>query len=99
MDKQEALEAIETWTRRGNLRQVKTEVEAHLGEGETVTMDGNTLTFTRIRKEGGFLGIRAKTIKDTLLVITVKDGTVQILPEPQDQAFVKQLANALKKRR
>jgi len=93
---EEYLERITGWFVRGTLAQFQIAVEHHLaGDGYTVERDGDALLFYRTHKEGGFLGIGKKTVKEPVMKITRGEDGVQIAPEPLDREFAQYLANYL----
>ena len=94
---EEELQKIKRWSSRGTLRQFYTEVSAKAStKGYKAELDGSTITFYRTRKEGGFLGIGARTIKEPVLKIIRHDDTVEIPEDSIDEAFVRELAGSLR---
>ena len=93
---EEALRKIRIWASHGTPRQFYSEVLPKVsGEGYEVEFEGNTLTCFKIRKEGGFLGIGARTIKDTVLQITFGGEEIEVSAETADEEFVNLLARKL----
>jgi hypothetical protein len=91
------LQKIKRWSSHGTLRQFYAEVSAKaLTKGYRTELDGNTITFYRTRKEGGLLGIGARTIKEPVLRIIRHDDTVEIPEDIVDEKFVRELADSLK---
>ena len=59
------------WATHGTPKQFYTEVSAKTSShGYLTELKGDTLTCYRIRKEGGFLGIGARKIKEPVLRVT-----------------------------
>lgn len=71
------------------------EIRVYLSEGETATVNsaGDTITITRVHKEGGFLGIGTKTITEPLLLVKKVGGF--ITAEQSDDDFLVQLTRKL----
>jgi len=94
---EEALQKIRTWASHGTMRQFYTEISAKLADTEyQVELDGDTVRCFRVRKEGGFLGIGARKIKDVLLELTRTEDTVKVDEEHMDPAFVEMLGGLLR---
>jgi hypothetical protein len=93
---EEKLTKITSWVGRGTLRQFRNEVRGNLADSEyTVEVEGDALRFYRTHKEGGLLGIGAKTIKEPVLEITREGKNVEISSEPRDAEFIQYLAGIL----
>ena len=93
---EEALRKIRIWASHGTPRQFYSEVLAKAsGEGYEVEFEGNTLTCFKMRKEGGFLGIGARKIKDTVLQVTFNGEEIEVSAETVDEEFVNLLASKL----
>jgi hypothetical protein len=96
-DLERALQGITAWAKRGTLRQFYNEMSARLAEDEEYRVDirSDTVVFLRVRKEGGILGIGARTVEEPLLQVR-KDGGQVIIPEdPLDKEFARKLAAML----
>jgi len=95
----EELRTVQRWASRGTLHQFASEIEATLSEQEETyqsEIEGNTLTVCRVHKEGGFLGIGAKTIRDPVLQLTLNEDDVVVIDrEVTDSDFVHLLAGML----
>jgi hypothetical protein len=93
---EEQLTKITGWVGRGTLRQFRNEVKGNLADSEyTVEVEGDALRFYRTHKEGGFLGIGAKTIKELVLEVTREGNNVEVSSEPRDPEFIQYLAGIL----
>lgn len=93
---EEILDRIAVWASHGTLSQFRTEVDGYLkGRGYDSEVQGEELLIYRPHKEGGFLGIGAKTIKEPLLIISKAGGTVSIPPEPRDEELIQYLSSVL----
>jgi len=94
---EEELHKVRTWASHGTLRQFYTEVSAKLAdEGYKVNLEGGTLTVYKVHKEGGFLGIGARKIEESVLVVTGEGAELEIPPETADAEFVGLLGAKLK---
>lgn len=94
---EEELQKIKNWSTRGTIRQFYAEVSAKAeAAGARTELDGNTVTFYRVRKEGGFLGIGGRTVKEPVLKIIRQDDTVDIPEDSVDQEFLHQFAQSLR---
>jgi hypothetical protein len=94
---EEELQKIKNWSSRGTLRQFYAEASAKASAvGFKSQLEGDTITFYRSHKEGGFLGIGARTVKEPVLKIIRHDNTVEIPEDGVDDAFVQELAGSLK---
>jgi len=94
---EEMVDRLATWASHGTLEQFRTEIDGYLKhEGYDSEIQGDELVIFRPRKEGGFLGIGAKTIKEPLLKISRAGGKVHILPEPIDEELVQYLNSCLR---
>ena len=95
---EEQLQEIQAWANRGTLRQFYTEVSAVIpAEGYRLELQADELVCYRVRKEGGFLGIGARTVKEPVLRFIREDGQIVVADEPVDEEFVRLLASSLTK--
>jgi len=94
---EEILERIATWASHGTLAQFGTEIDGYLkaGKYDSELQDDGLLIY-RTRKEGGFLGVGAKTIKDPVMKLSKTEEGVVVLPEPLDKEFAQYLATCLR---
>jgi hypothetical protein len=58
-------------------------------------MDGNTICFYRVGREGGFLGIGGHKVHEKVLEITRTESEVDISQRTADPKFVTLLARLL----
>jgi hypothetical protein len=94
---EEILDRIAVWASHGTLSQFRTEIDGYLtSRGYHSEVQGEELVIYRPHKEGGFLGIGAKTIKEPLLVVSKAGGTVSILSEPRDEDLIQYLSSILR---
>ncbi len=94
---EEELRTIRSWASHGTLRQFRTEISGKVAaDGYRVQLQGDTLTVYRIRKEGGFLGIGARKIEESVLVVIGEGAGMRIPQESADEEFVRLLASKLK---
>ncbi len=94
---EEILERIATWASHGTLSQFRTEIDGYLKDrGYDSEVQGNELLIYRPRKQGGFLGIGAKTVKEPLMKIRRSEDTVHVLREPLDEEFARYLNSCLR---
>lgn len=93
----EALEYITSWANRGNMKQFYTEVSARLSTDNEhdVELDGDTLTFYNVRKEGGILGIGGQTVRDPALRLVQEGEMITVSDEPMDPDCAMAVAQAL----
>ena len=92
----EELQKIKRWSSRGTIRQFYAEASAKASAaGYRSELDGDTITFYRTRKEGGFLGIGGHTVKEPVLTIIRHNDSVEIPGDTVDEAFVQELASNL----
>ena len=87
------LQQIAAWARNGTLGQFCTKVSARIGEnGYQAELEGDTLTFCRIGKQGGLLGIGGRRTSECVMQITCTDDQMLIpdefLDELQDATIV-----------
>lgn len=93
---EEELRRIRNWASHGTIRQFYTEVSARVAElGYEAEVEGNTLTCYKVHKEGGFLGIGARKIKEVAIKVTREGDEVLVPEESADEEFVRMLAAAL----
>ncbi len=91
------LRTIQSWASHGTIRQFYAEVSAKMAqEGYEVELEGDSLTCYRVRKEGGFLGIGKRQVKELMLKIIRKGEEIIIPEESADKEFVKELASSLR---
>jgi len=96
---EEYLATIAGWFVKGTLTQFQIAFKHYLAsEGYAVERQGDALLFYRIRKEGGFLGIGRKTLKEPVMKIIEGEEGVQIPPKPLDEEFVQRLASYVAQR-
>jgi len=94
---EDELQKLKRWSSRGTLSQFYAEVSARASSaGVESELDGNTITFYRAHKEGGFLGIGGRTIKEPVLQIIRHDDSVEIPDDSIDEEFVLELAKSLR---
>jgi hypothetical protein len=93
---EEILERIATYVSHGSLPQFRTEIGGYLtSRGYDSEIQAEELLIYRPHKEGGFLGIGAKTIKEPLLRISTAGGSVTIPEDPRDEELVQYLNSVL----
>jgi hypothetical protein len=94
---QRAVGTLIDWARRGTMRQFYLEVQAQLADEKHVAaeMEDDTLVFYRITKQGGFLGIGGKTVREPLLEVSKRANEIVVSKEPRDEAFLLTLAERL----
>jgi len=95
---EEKLHKLRNWASHGTLRQFRTEISAKLANEQEYEMEleGDTLTCYRVRKEGGFLGIGVKKIKETVLKVIGEGADLQIPEDSADAEFIELLSQKLK---
>jgi hypothetical protein len=93
---EEILDRIAIWASHGTLSQFRAEIDGYLtSRGYDSEVQGEELLIYRPHKEGGFLGIGAKTIREALLKISKAGGTVSIPQEPRDEELIQYLNTIL----
>lgn len=93
---QDKLQQIINWVNRGTLQQFKIEVDARLtGTNYESEIDKSTLTFYEVRKEGGFLGIGGKTVREPVFQLTADEDMVEVDESMADAEFVETLTHSL----
>ena len=93
---EDALHKIQTWASHGTMRQFQAEIGAKVAQdGYEVAIKGTSLVCSRVHKEGGFLGIGAKKIREPVLRIEYVDGLANVASEPVDAEFVAYLSGLL----
>ena len=94
---EEILERIATWASHGTLAQFRTEIDGYIKSAKYDSeLQDDELLIYRQRKEGGFLGIGAKTIKDPVMKLSRTETGVAVLPEPLDEEFAQYLITCLR---
>jgi len=94
---EELLERIATWVSHGTLAQFQTEIDGFLRRSKYRSeLRGDELLIYSQRKEGGFLGIGAKTVKDPVMKLARTEAGVEIAREPLDEEFARYLASELR---
>jgi len=94
---EEILERIATWASHGTLAQFRTEIDGYIKSAKYDSeLQDDELLIYRQRKEGGFLGIGAKTIKDPVMKLSRTDTGVAVLREPLDEEFAQYLITCLR---
>ena len=94
---EELRERITRWASHGTLEQLKMELDGYLKrEGYDSEMQGDELVVFKPRKEGGFLGIGAKTIKTPLMKISRAGGAAKVLQEPFDEDLAQIISVSLR---
>ena len=92
----EPLGKIVRWANRGNLQQFYSELIARLApHGYEALMENDTITCYRVEKNGGFLGIGARTERTPVLVLRKVEALVEPDDHPRDEAFLTVLAGLL----
>jgi len=86
---EEELHKLAVWASHGTLRQFYAEISGKANTlGYKTELEGNTLRVFTSHKEGGFLGIGAKEIKEPVFEVT-KDGIdIQVNDDVADEGFV-----------
>jgi hypothetical protein len=94
---QEIADSLTRWASHGSLEQFKAEIDGVLKrQGYDSEIQGDRLVIFRPRKEGGFLGIGAKTTKDPLLVFGRTEGGAEVLLDPFDEELARYLEDSLR---
>lgn len=94
---EDTLHKIQVWASHGTLRQFLYEVSAKIAaHGYQAALEGDTLTCFKVRKEGGFLGIGARKVREPVFKLTRKGEEIEIDPNAIDEEFVTLLASLLK---
>jgi hypothetical protein len=86
------------WATRGTVRQFFAELSARVStnpEYQCEMTDEESIACYRIRKEGGFLGIGAKTVREPVLEIYRHGEEVTIPEETADAEFLSWLMEQL----
>ena len=93
---EEKLQKIQGWASHGSLAQFHREVAGKISDdGYTVELGDDRLSFYKTRKEGGILGLFAKTVKETVLEIVRTGGDTVLSRETADEEFVNLLEGVL----
>lgn len=86
---EEKLHRIRNWANRGTLNQLFSELSAKLAKSEyRAEMKGNQVSFYRVKRSGGFLGIGVKETKDLVLEVMRDGAEIHIPTQTADAAFV-----------
>jgi len=94
---EDKLHLIRNWANRGTLNQLFSELSAKLAKSEyRAELKGNQVSFYRVRKSGGFLGIGVKREKDLVLEVIREGMELRIPTESADPAFVDYIMPVLK---
>ncbi len=94
---EDELRKLRNWASHGTLRQFYAEISAKASlQGYLTEMEGNSVTCYKVRKEGGFLGIGRRTIKEPVLKAVQEGNEVRIPDESVNAEFVHLLAPLLK---
>lgn len=94
---EDELRKVRNWASHGTLKQFYAEIAAKVSQqGYVVELEGNTITCYKIRKEGGFLGIGRRVIKEPVLKAIQEGNEVRIPEESANPEFVHVLAGLLK---
>ena len=93
---EDELHKIRNWANHGSLRQFRTEVAAKVSPlGYLVELEGGTLTIYKTHKEGGFLGIGARTVREVALEVVREESEAHIPMASADADLVHILAGVL----
>ena len=93
---EEKLQKIQAWASHGSLAQFQREVTGRISdEGYVVELEDDKLSFFKTRKEGGLLGVFAKTIKELVLEIVRTEGSIILSKQTANEEFVNLLASSL----
>lgn len=93
---EEKLQKIQAWASHGSLAQFQREVTGRISdEGFVAELEDDKLSFFKTHKEGGFLGVFAKTIKEVVLEIVRTDGDIVLSKQTANEEFVNLLAGSL----
>ncbi|MBC7315029.1 MAG: hypothetical protein H5T70_01225 [Chloroflexi bacterium] len=92
----EQVTRLKNWVSHGTMRQFYTEMQAKLANTEyTVELSGDTVTFYRVRKEGGFLGLFARRVREKLLQVSRQDDQI-VIAEGANPEFIQYVNSLLK---
>ena len=88
--------AIRNWANHGTIHQFKNEVMAKIGSKQyAAETDGDQVTFYRLSKRGGFLGIGSRQKREEVLTV-IREGVDIHVPEDRaDRQFVEMLSGTL----
>ena len=90
------LTTIRNWANHGTISQFKNEVMAKVGDqGYEAEATGKAVTFFRVTKQGGFLGIGAKKVRTAVLTVTRDGADVRVPAASADAEFVDLLLSTL----
>jgi len=90
------LRRIMNWASHGTLRQFQAEVGGKVAAlGYEAELQGDTLTWYKVRREGGVLGIGKRKVREAVLAIARQGAEAHAVGAP-DAEFVHQLAGMLK---
>ena len=93
---EDKLHKIILWASHGTPRQFFADVQARLSsQGYICVLEDDTISFFRVRKEGGFLGFGAKQVKEPVGKIVFADGEVDVPTESLDPTFLDVLVERL----
>ena len=96
---QEDLRAIASWALRSTITQFANQVAVKIrdqGHGYQTERDGDTLTFYKIVRTGGFLGFGETESREPVMQITVEGDDVTFAEDPRDTEFASMVARALR---
>jgi hypothetical protein len=93
----DSMQRVRRWASHGNLRQFYAELGARLAkEGYEIEIEGDTLTVYGVEKQGGFLGLGGRKIRQPKLKVVQHNDSVEVPEEDADPEFVALLAERLR---
>ena len=96
---QEDLHDIASWALRSTITQFANQVAVKIRDqdhGYQTEREGNTLTFYKIIKTGGFLGFGESESREPVLRVTIDGEDVTFAEDPRDTEFVSMVARVLR---
>ncbi len=88
---------LRRWMSHGNPRQFYTEIAYKIkSHGYEAEIEDETVTCYRVKKQGGFLGLFARTVKTPVLVVKQEDDDVYIDEKNADPEFMALLTELLR---
>ena len=96
---QDDLRAIASWALRSTITQFANQISVKIRDqdhGYQTEREGNTLTFHKVVKTGGFLGFGESESREPVLQVTIEGEDVTFAEDPRDTEFVGMVARALR---
>ena len=90
--REDKLQIVQRWARRGNLKQFLTDMQPRIApHGYTAELNIDTIQCYRVIEKKSLMGLRKQYVKQPVMAIRRRNGTLEF--DAEDETFVEVLAS------